>query len=460
MIDTIKVGIPLTAQQHKRITSLAKNADRYQWALFNSATGDLFLRRVRGLAHTDQHSYHRELCWDMDTTYEPDCKLTLEFSIPKFWYGHNIHLLHNFKPALADLRTKLNQQFRFGKKLSLPDPDCWLVLRLDLCYAWRFADQQTAQHYLNSLKHLGYPKKKPIIYETSIVFAGGTLTVKFYLKEPEFYAHDRKELLKAKASLEWINWLELIAKGVLRCEVTLRTKYLRRQKITTVADLLRPSFYIDWDAELASHDLFNPKNSLAGIMACWSQSKDSNLDELLDSVNETTFTDGMRLEAPEGFLTYTCEHGETSLYYHPGGGFTLKEQNNLEKKLQGFITKFVGDNTKLQAADEVKLKLLQHYKSVKASRLVSFWLYVQKFGEADAKETFGKDSFYDSRRDLKKAGVSLLDEEKISSDIDKDFLRGFELTVPSKHCTNQHDDFRESANVLNFVPMTSGNHFS
>ncbi|NEQ23552.1 MAG: hypothetical protein F6K28_31270, partial [Microcoleus sp. SIO2G3] len=130
MLDTIKVGIPLTAQQHKRISALVKNADRYQWVLMNHCTGDIFFRRVRGLAQVDQHSYHRELCWDMDSTYEPSCKLTLEFSIPKFWYGHNIHLLHKFIPALADLRETLNRQFKFRGKLALPDPECWSVLRL------------------------------------------------------------------------------------------------------------------------------------------------------------------------------------------------------------------------------------------------------------------------------------------------------------------------------------------
>ncbi|NEQ23555.1 MAG: hypothetical protein F6K28_31285, partial [Microcoleus sp. SIO2G3] len=369
----------------------------------------------------------------------------------------NIHLLHKFIPALADLRETLNRQFKFRGKLALPDPECWSVLRLDLCYAWRFADQRTAQHYLNSLKHLSYPKKKPIIYETSIMFPGGTFSLKFYLKEPEFKAHDRKELLKAKASLEWIEHLELISTGVLRCEATLRTKYLRRQEIATVSDLVRPSFHIEWDAHLEACDDFNPKMTVAAIMANHAQLQGSNLLDFVDSVTEASFKDGMKFEAPTGVLTFPCDEHAIHSYYHPGGGFTVRQDNKLENKLQQFITKFVGDNTQLQSADKVKLKLLEHYKPVKASRLVSFWLYVQKFGESDAKETFGRDSFYASKRDLKKAGVSLLDEEAISSGVDKDFLRDFELAVPSKHCTNQHDDFRESANVLNFIPMTSGN---
>lgn len=460
MLDTIKVGIPLTAQQHKRILEHAKKTDRYQWVLMNQATGDIFFRRVRGLASTSQNSYHRELCWDVDATYDPNCKLTLEFSIPKFWYGHNIRLLHDFVPALNDLRETLNRQFKFGRKLALAPPEIWAVTRLDLCYAWNLKDQQTAQHYLNSLKHLSYPKKKPIIYETSIVFPGGTFSLKFYLKAPEFKAHDLKGLLKAKASLEWIEWLEEIATGVLRCEATLRAKYLKRQEIYTVADLLHPLLKIEWDSSLLALDGFDSNTAIAIIMAHHAQSQGLYLSEMANSLTETPLKDGMRFEAPAGALVLGVDGDTADAICFPGGGFTVREESKLEAKLQGFINRFVGDNTQLQSADKVKLRLLEHYKPVKASRLVSFWLYVQKFGEADAKETFGRDSFYASKRDLKKAGVSLLDEEKLNNGVDKDLIQSFELAVPSDRCVNRHDDFRESANVLNFVPMTSGNPFA
>lgn len=459
MLDTIKVGIPLTAQQHKRILNIAQEADRYQWVLGNPVTGEMVFRHVSGVAYTDQNSYHRELRWDVDKTYDVNCKLYMEFSVPKFYYSHNIHLLHNFSIALTKLQQTLNERFRFSKRLSLVDPPCWTVLRADLCYAWRFSDQVTAQHYLNSLKTLGYPKKKPIIYPESIVFPGGTFTIKFYLKYPEFKAHDYKALLKAKTSLEWIEHLEKLATGVLRYEITLRTKFLRRRGINTVADLLKTTLHIEWDESLSTLDEVGRFKAMLTIFTRFAQEKNIDLKDYVRTLVDNGFKDGMTFTAPESELFVTLMD-DTKLYHHyPGGGFTIRQQSNLELLLQYFINRFLGENVKMQSADEVKLKLLQHYKPVKASRLVSFWLYVQRFGEEDAKETFGRDSFYASKRDLKKAGVGLLDEKKLTTSVDADFLRRFSLTVPSENVTNKFDDFPEGSNIINFVPLISGNPF-
>jgi len=90
MIDTLKLGIPLTENQYKRIRQIASDCDRWQWVLHNEFSGDLLFRRVSGVAKTDGVSFHRELRWDIPANYEPNCKLTLEFSVPKYWYGHNI----------------------------------------------------------------------------------------------------------------------------------------------------------------------------------------------------------------------------------------------------------------------------------------------------------------------------------------------------------------------------------
>lgn len=452
MIDTIKVGIPLTQIQHRKISAVVSKLDRWQWVQVNHQLGEMRFCRSSGLVRTDSHSYHRELRWDIDQNWSESSKLYLEFSIPKYWYGHNIRLLYGYLDALQELKSRLDQQFELKGKNKLAEPALWQLYRLDICYAWQFPSQNTAQEYLDSLKHLHYPKKKPAIYPTSIMFAGATYSLKFYLKYPEFRAHDLKELVKAKASLEWVNWLESIADGVLRYEVTLRRQYLKKYGFNTVDNLLHPKQEIIWDESLSSSPDFVPEIALSICLRYFRKDSSLSAQQVIDAgLPQTPITDGMNLTAPEGVYIVGNQ-----LYHHAGGGLTFSVQDPLIRLLQGFIDRFLGSEVKMQEANQVKAKLLEFYKPVKAARLVSLWLYVQRFGTAEAKATFGRDSFDRSRRDLRAAGISMIEAQQLRTEIDSEFLRNMALTVPSLHAVNQVDDFRGKENVLNFVPRTSG----
>jgi Phage replication protein CRI len=451
MLDTIKVGILLTQNQHRKILAVANDQDRWQWVQFNPLLGELRCIRSTGLVKTDSHSHHRELRWDIDAAWSAECRLWIEFSIPKFWYGHNIHLLHYPIAALATLKKLLEQFFRLTGKARLPDPGNWILYRADLCYAWRFPNQTTAQEYLDSLKHLHYPRKHPTIHPTSIVFVGATYSVKFYLKLPEFRVHDLKELRKAKASIEWMTHLEDLANAVLRFEVTLRRQWLKKHDLVTVEDLLATENFMIWDSSLTETDGFIPE--LSGLLCL-------NLlaAKCRDSGVELSLTDGQYVFAPSGTVTVEASDlvPEQVNYIHPGGGFTVKAESKIESLLQEFLDKFLGKEVKMLEANQVEAKLLEVYKPVKAARLVSLWLYVQRFGTERAKQTFGENSYYRSKREFKQAGISLIEANQVVTKVDSEFLRNFSLAVPSPHVVNLHDDFRDKANVLNFVPKVSG----
>lgn len=418
----------------------------------NPVIGELRFVKMSGLVKTDQHSYHRELRWDIEPVYSPDSKLILEFSIPKYWYGHNIRLFYEFTKALSVLKTALEGLFGLKTRSKLPDPLTWHLYRVDVCYAWQFPTQIAAQEYLNSLKGFSYPRKRPIIYPTSIVFQGATYTLKFYLKHPEFRTHDMKELVKAKASLEWINHLEALADGVLRCEATLRRQYLKVKGLLTVADLVRPMNRIHWDEELCKYEGLIPDMAMYLVLNLWAKNNGIDLSYNLEHGLNNPLVDGAYFYAPPSTFRI-----KDTVYEHPGGGFTFKIENRLMVLLQGFIDKFVGLGAKMQEVHEVEAKLLEIYKPVKAGRLVSVWLYVQKFGTERAKEVFGRDSYYRSKRELKDAGISLADRSKLVTTIDRSFFDNFTLSVPSPHVVNKEDDFRDSGNILNFIPKTSGN---
>jgi hypothetical protein len=346
----------------------------------------------------------------------------------------------------------LNDLFQLRGRAKLIDPIRWELYRADICYAWRFPSQDSAQQYLDSLKHLHYPRKAPAIYATSVVFSGTTYSFKFYLKLPEFRTHDLKELRKSKASIEWMNHLEDLADGVLRCEATLRRKWLKNNGFLTVADLLKPVKQIHWDFPLAESEGFVWEKSLAACLMHWTQERGFDINQNLKKLTETSLENGDYFAAPPSDWKIGDE-----IYHHNGGGFTFRVIDRKAKHLEEFIEKYLGKELTMLEANQVQAKLLASYKPVKAARLVSLWLYVQKFGSQQAKQTFGENSYYRSKRELKQAGVSLLEAQSLITTIDDDFLKKFAPLVPSPHVVNRVDDFREKGNVLNFVPRTSGN---
>jgi hypothetical protein len=455
VIDTLKLGIPLTQNQHNKLKSLLKQDPNWQWVKFQPSSGQLKLVYCRGVAEMDSNSFHREIRWDIPFNYYlGETFLTLEFSVPKFWYGHNIHLLYDFAQALAQLKKILDKQLhcRFADLMT------WKVLRVDCCYSWRCSSQKIVEQILDSLKRLHFPRKKPIIYPETLLFAGATYSVKFYLKYPEFIEHDRKALLQDKASFEWINYLEELSKGVLRMEATLRRQYLKRKKINTVGDLIETSPSFEFTQEFIELNPNANKENPLVLYGCMALIIAGTLQEKYGLTADEAYQIGLKNQG------YPFKDGD--VYYappailsissgielvHNGGGFIVKKVDNPTSILQYFLTKFLGENRGMQEADEVQIKLLEKYKSQKAARLMSMWLYVQKFGRAKAKEIFGDNSYYVAQREIKVAGCSFIEPPKVTS-VDDEFLKSFKLDVPSNYATNQVDDFRDTGNVINILP--------
>lgn len=451
MIDTIKLLIPLSVSQHERLRQIAKEADRWNWVLHNQASGELLFRKVSGLFKTDSHSYHREIKWDIEDSYEPGRSfLAIELSLPKLWYGHNISLLYDWKSALLLLRERLNKEFGLKTRSVLPDVDEWKLARCDLCYSWRFPDQNLAQSFLDSLKVLHFPRKKPIIYPEAILFKGSTYSVKFYLKFPEFKNHDRRELLKQNASLEWVEYLESLANGVLRMETTLRYRYLKRYGILTVKDLSAIKQWVEWQNTPATEEDAYAQLMVASIKHLSDQGVDLNSESWMQ--HEHPIRDGMEIEAPAGILEFGDRRFEV-----PGNKATFRRVELPTYTLQLMLRKFVGDSVEMRTVEKVQQTLSQHYKAVKAARLTSFWMYVRQFGSEKTKEHFGRDSYYYNRKQLMNVGISLLEPPDMSkvTPLNRGFMESFILAIPSPHVSNKVDDFREKQNLLNFVPKAN-----
>jgi len=453
MLDTIKLGIPLTPRQHERLLCLAQQApDRWQFAKVNLYTGELFIRRVTGLAEADQPSYHREIMWDVPP-YCDDPHLVVEFSLPKFWYGHNIHLLYDYLGALRHFRKLLQKQLR-SRFVDVLD---WKVLRLDVCYAWRCPSQKLARQILQSLKYLHFPGKEPHIYRESLMFAGRTYSFKFYLKLPEFIHHDRRALLKQNANLEWVDYLEKLADGVIRCEATLRGQFLRAGKgyldgrrILLVRDVVDPIVQVEFDDRLLGNhpEVLTDSEIRYQVMAAVSAINSINLEENdFDNVlcdyylNEPR--DGQTLEADASHVMV----GGLVNFNFKGGRVTWNHASVLVVVLSYLMDKFLGENRTMDTASKVRAKLLESYSQNKAIVLLGFWLQVQRFGTEDAKSMYPDRTYYRHKSDLKKAGISLVEPPKSNGNLA--FLNDFRFEVPSPHSVNRVDDYRDSASVLN-----------
>ncbi len=149
--------------------------------------------------------------------------LYLEGSLPKLWYGENVHLLYanQLEPILEILYQTLFKKFG-----SFPDYSIWEIQRLDVCYTWKFLTPAEAFEVLEYVQSLEYLRKiKTVHPNESVDFVKGQTKIKFYMKEPEFKKHGFVELVKGGYSDLAKTTLEL-ASNSLRFEVTYRRKAL------------------------------------------------------------------------------------------------------------------------------------------------------------------------------------------------------------------------------------------
>lgn len=214
----------------------------------------------------------------------------IELSLPKYLYGHNIFLLYQsqilgvVKSFYSDLISY------FG---VFPNYKTWEVQRLDLCFAWKFRNDEECTQILNLLNTFDYPRKKSHKRATSLMYYGSSYSVKWYMKNPEFYNHDFKEIRKTDLNLGY-NLLS-IASGVLRFEVTLRKsaydRYFDNAKLHEIPSGLLESVlksFLSRSMQFSANELNTPFEVLEKLKSKYSPSKAFNLYTYFMTVNSDT----------------------------------------------------------------------------------------------------------------------------------------------------------------------------
>lgn len=450
MIDTIKLAIPLDLNQYHHLFNLVLDSDRWQLVKYRLATDEKELIRVRGLAELDQQSFRRDIFWDIPEVFKDgETYFTIELSLPKFWYRHNIWLLYQYWESIGKLQDLLEENLG----IELPCWVEWKVLRLDICYAWKCPSQQIAQSLLNSLKKLKFPRKKPHIYEDSIMFSAPTYSLKFYLKYPEFMHHDYKILKKQNIGLENLQKLQKEALGVIRCEATLRRQYLKYKGIDTAGQLMDGyTEYNDDEQLIQNYPNVDSNLRLRQLVAacivkhhkpeCTVSIGDFGV-ECSDNEFEKHWLGGV-------FYAPKCNvEINGAMLQFDGGGFVSEFIPDIAEILDKMIGRLIGEWRGIDDIDKVKEKLESKYIQSKSSSLVAFWALVQREGSKEVKKTFGADKYYRYLRDLREAGIGLVEPVRVIDAADR-FRRDFKFSIPNEYVVNKSDHKRGSADILDF----------
>lgn len=446
MIDTIKLQIPISRRQFEKLYDLVETNGRDQWAIVRRQVGEIVICRNRDVIESDLPSYRHEINWDIPDRYQKNhTALTVEFSLPKYWYGHNVRLLYDWQGKLNEFRLWFGEALGLGR-YQLPKIETWKVKRCDFCYAWRLPSQEEADALIDVVKRLKYPYKKGQHYAHTAFWPGSTYSVKVYAKYHEFQANSVAKLIKADADPGWVAWLERESEGVVRFEITGRWRWLKDRGIKTVKDLMQTVSYCQVTSELWE----------------WAQSVEGGepvavIQALLPILAEGGYVDfspeagiAIEVDKPITFpeLRSPPLGDDGTVYSVPGGTIISRAVELPTYIVQEYLKKLVGEGD-MSMKDQVELKLKQHYKSDKALRLMGFWLYVREFGLSRGIATFSKPTYYRNRSDLEKAGVYLLEKSDRLIKVD------FKMQVPSDRVVNRHDDFRDHQNILNFSDRTN-----
>jgi len=211
MIDTIKFKIDIDRDLYRKIEKRS-----VEFRKFDHELNHEFVRILSKKFNVGSYDRHISI-----TLYD-DERIYMEFSLPKIFYGHNVYMIspEQVFPICEMVRKVLVSMFGYFPSISI-----WEINRIDFCYAWKLPSEYVAEQVLNIFRGITPPYKGIHNYDSSVMWYGRQHAIKFYLKYPEFYEHDFKELKKEGFTDRAYQFLN-IAQGVLRFEVTLRNKSL------------------------------------------------------------------------------------------------------------------------------------------------------------------------------------------------------------------------------------------
>lgn len=110
---------------------------------------------------------------------------------------HKLLMNHNCYGGPADIKKSIAYLVRFLEEVmyvDLPNYEEWELKRIDVAKIYHFNNKNICKKIVSNLRNSYYTRRKPRIYDTSVMFSGSTTSVKLYWKGPEFQKHDYKRI--------------------------------------------------------------------------------------------------------------------------------------------------------------------------------------------------------------------------------------------------------------------------
>ncbi len=288
-----------------------------------------------------------------------DNSLKLTCSIHKILLGYNIAYGSDNLVLMANCLKKI---IKNATDVKLPDVLKWELLQVDYTLTYDLDTQENVENYINSLKNAEYARRQAKHYNNNgLQVPGATTIVKFYNKQKEYIEHDYKKI-KQVAGIDKADSLLSLSEGLLRVEVSIRSRKLKNIFVNTVYQKQQYKRY----KEIAN---------IYGIQDTMTQQFIKN------NLNKNIVT--------------------------------LKDFNieDIKKVWESEVLKVVKDKKEILINKDnlVMDKLREYYSTKKVNALYTFWTLLSTRGEAYAKDMYNKATFYRNRKDLIECGITWKD---------------------------------------------------
>ena len=260
MIDTIKICASISKSVYDVINekSIIKTS-------YSKETGEVFYNittdKLEG-SYSSSISV-RVFSGHVFSNINSDFAISIEGSYHKFSKGFNSHDgFYDFQ-KLCNLIIGNVENFY---KIELPQLNNWYVLRVDIACVYDLQTQQNISNYINNLRLLSFPRRKPKFYkDESLYCTGTTSTLKIYNKLLEFRKHDMKKFINTNFCLD--NYMSYI-QGFIRFECEIKKKKLEdfyKSQIIKVINIKYDDLKCIWSDEFMKLLKCNNENELTVV---------------------------------------------------------------------------------------------------------------------------------------------------------------------------------------------------
>ena len=262
---------------------------------------------------------------------------------------HKLMMNHNCYGGPKDIKKSIAYLVRILEEImyiKLPKYEEWELKRIDVAKAYYFSNKEICKKIVRNLKNSYYTRRKPRIYDTSVMFSGSTTSVKIYWKGPEFLKHDYRRIKRYIMKQVDLNW------NKDNCDLMMHKLAMIQMEFDRVLE--KAYHIIRYECEIKTRklkEIFGTDKVIVKILN----------DEILNE----------------------CADKELKKL--------IREDDNMDI---------------VRRSDLVLERLHQVYGTSQANALYATWAKLVQFGEVQTKETLSKRTFYHHKKLLVEAGVS------------------------------------------------------